>query len=89
MVLTFGTLASIFVGENVDMGGLISYGPKRTVLARRMADFVNRIARGAKPGELPIERPKIFEIVINLKTAKLLGLQFSQAVLIRADDVIE
>jgi ABC-type uncharacterized transport system substrate-binding protein len=83
-------IGSMFVfREYVDMGGLISYGPKRTVLARRMADFVNRIARGAKPGELPIERPRIFETVINLKTAKSLGLQFSQAVLIRADDVIE
>jgi putative ABC transport system substrate-binding protein len=83
-------IGSMFVfREYVEMGGLISYGPKRAVLARRMADFVNRIARGASPGELPIERPAIFETVINLRTAKSLGIKFSQAILLRADDVIE
>jgi putative ABC transport system substrate-binding protein len=54
-----------------------------------MADYVNRIARGAKPNDLPVERPTIFETVINLKTAKSLGLRFSQAMLLRADEVIE
>ena len=53
------------------------------------ADYVNRLARGAKPNDLPIERPTIFETVLNLKTAKSLGLKFSQAMLLRADEVIE
>lgn len=83
-------LPSIFVfREYVDRGGLISYGPNRKAMSRRTADYVHRIARGAKPSDLPIERPTIFETVINLRTAKALGLEFSQAVLLRADEVIE
>ncbi|HEY8440808.1 MAG TPA: ABC transporter substrate binding protein, partial [Xanthobacteraceae bacterium] len=65
------------------------YGPNRSAMSRRTADYVHRIARGAKPSELPIERPTIFELVINLRTAKALGLEFSQAMLLRADEVIE
>ena len=73
-------VVSMFVfREYVDLGGLMSYGPNRFVLSRRMADYVNRVARGAKPNDLPIERPTIFETVINLRTAKSLGLKFSQA----------
>jgi len=75
--------------EHVDQGGLASYGPSRTAMSRRTADYVHRIVRGAKPGDLPIERPTIFELVINLRTAKALGLEFSQAMLLRADEVIE
>src|SRR5262245_41564805 len=83
-------LPSMFVfRENVDQGGLMSYGPNRTVMSRRVADYVHRIARGAKPSELPVERPTVFELVINLRTAKALGLEFSQAMLLRADEVIE
>lgn len=83
-------IGSMFVfREYVDLGGLMSYGPNRFVLSRRMADYVNRVARGAKPNDLPIERPTIFETVINLRTAKSLGLKFSQAMLLRADEVIE
>jgi putative ABC transport system substrate-binding protein len=75
--------------EHADSGGLMSYGPNRNVMSRRVADYVHRIARGAKPSDLPIERPSIFELVINQRTAKSLGLEFSQAVLLRADEVIE
>jgi putative ABC transport system substrate-binding protein len=75
--------------EYVDQGGLMSYGPNRTAMSRRLADYVHRIARGAKPNELPIERPTTFELVINLRIAKGLGLEFSQAILLRADEVIE
>jgi putative tryptophan/tyrosine transport system substrate-binding protein len=75
--------------EYVDIGGSMSYGPSRAVLARRAADYVNRIARGATPSDLPIERPTIFELVINLNTTKLLGLEFSQAILLRASEVIK
>src|SRR5262245_8963819 len=83
-------IGSMFVfREYVELGGLMSYGPNRTVLSRRAADYVNRIARGAKPSDLPVERPTIFETVINLKTAKTLGLEFSQAMLLRANEVIE
>jgi putative ABC transport system substrate-binding protein len=83
-------IASMFVfREYVTAGGLMSYGPSREAMSRRAADYVNRIARGAKPSELPVERPTRFEMVINLKTAKLIGLEFSQAMLLRADDVLE
>jgi putative ABC transport system substrate-binding protein len=83
-------IGSMFVfREYADLGGLMTYGPNRNTLSRRIADYVHRIARGAKPGDLPIERPATFELVINLKTAKLLGLEFSQATLLRADDVLE
>jgi putative ABC transport system substrate-binding protein len=75
--------------EHVDLGGLASYGPNRNVMSRRTADYVHRIARGAKPSDLPIERPTVFELVINQRTAKALGLEFSQAMLLRADEVIE
>lgn len=81
---------SMFVfREYVELGALISYGPSRAVMSRRIADYVNRIARGAKPADLPVEQPTRFELVINLKTAKSLDIEFSQAVLLRADDVIE
>jgi putative tryptophan/tyrosine transport system substrate-binding protein len=83
-------LPSMFVfREYVDQGGLASYGPNRIAMSRRTADYVHRIARGAEPTELPIERPTIFELVINLRTAKGLGMEFSQAMLLRADEVIE
>jgi putative tryptophan/tyrosine transport system substrate-binding protein len=83
-------MASMFVfREYVDLGGLMSYGPNRNAMSRRTADYVNRLARGAKPTDLPIERPTTFELVINLKTAKALGLEFSPAILLRADELIE
>jgi putative ABC transport system substrate-binding protein len=73
----------------VDAGGLISYGPDFVDLFKRAAEFTDKILRGAKPAEIPVQQPVKFDFVINLKTARALGLKISETVLTRADEVIE
>jgi len=78
-------IASVFARD----GGLLSYGPDQLDHFRRAAAYVDRILRGAKPAELPVQFPTKFEMVVNLKTAKALGLTVPQSILLRADEVIE
>lgn len=77
------------VREYVDAGGLAAYGPVYLELFRRAASYVDRILKGQKAAELPVEQPSKFELVINLRTAKTLGLTIPPSLLVRADQVIE
>src|SRR5262245_17078552 len=73
----------------VEAGGLMSYGPNFPALFRRMADYVNKIVRGTKPEDLPVEQPTRYDLIVNLTTAKALGLKIPESFLLRADEVIE
>ena len=75
--------------EYVEAGGLMSYGPNFLDQFRRVADFVDKILRGTKPGDIPVEQPTKFDLVINLTTAKALRLEVPASLLARADEVIE
>jgi putative ABC transport system substrate-binding protein len=81
--------AVFYLKAFAEHGGLMSYAPSYTDLFRRAAVYVDKILKGARPGELPIEQPTKFELVINLKTAKVLGLTIPQSLLLRADRTID
>jgi putative tryptophan/tyrosine transport system substrate-binding protein len=75
--------------ENVVVGGLMSYAPDHIDMTRRAATYIDKIIKGARPADLPVEQASKYELVINLKTAKTLGLNMSEAFLLRADELIE
>src|SRR5262249_25639880 len=78
-----------FFREGVEAGGLLSFGPDLPHIWRNVGKYVDKILKGAKPGDIPVEQPSKYELVINMKTAKALGLTIPQSLLLRADQVIE
>jgi putative tryptophan/tyrosine transport system substrate-binding protein len=89
LALAHGLPSSAIVADMSDAGILMSYGPNLFIQFRRAARYVDKILKGAKPGDLPVEQPTKFELAINLKTAKMLGLNIPLSLLARADEVIE
>ena len=75
--------------EFVQSGGLISYGPSLLAMQQRLAEYVDKIFKGAKPADLPVEQPSKFEMLINMKTATALSLSIPQSIMLRADRLIE
>jgi putative ABC transport system substrate-binding protein len=75
--------------EWVQAGGLLSYGPNLSAMFRRAADYVDRVAKGAKHADLPIEQPTKYELILNLRTPRTIGITISPMTLVRADEVIE
>jgi putative ABC transport system substrate-binding protein len=80
---------SVFSRSQVEVGGLISYGQKNEEMYRLAGGYVARILKGEKPADLPVQQPTVFEMAINLKTAKALGISVPQSILVRADHVVE
>jgi len=75
--------------EFVEAGGVMGYGMNLVELYRRGAQIVDKVFKGAKPGEIPVEQPRVFELLINMKAAKALGIKIPQSILVRAEKVIE
>jgi putative ABC transport system substrate-binding protein len=89
-IITFALAATMFnIRDFVEAGALISYGPNYPERFQRTAEYVDKILRGAKPADIPVEQPTKFDLVINLTTAKALGLEIPPTLLARADEVIE
>src|SRR6516162_6013829 len=89
LALTARMPTIFFLREYVEAGGLMSYGPSFPDLFRRAGDYIDKILRGAKPSDIPVEQPTKFDLIINLTTAKALGLSIPESFLVRADEVIE
>jgi len=87
--LKYGMPGIYWAREYAQDGGLLTYSPDMTELRRRAATFVDKILKGARPSDLPVEQPTKYELVINLKTAKALGLTIPPSLLVRADEIIE
>ena len=82
-------LPSAGAAEFANAGGLIGFGPNTLGLFRRSATFVDKILKGTKPADIPVEQPTIFETVVNMKTAKVLGIKFPNSIMVQATKVIE